>query len=334
MNDEFISLSYGNGGKKTSRLIEELILPSLGNEQLNNLGDGAILKAAGDIAFSTDSFVIDPYFFPGGDIGKLSVCGTVNDLLMCGSIPRYLSLSLIIEEGFKLKDLERIIKSVSETAKRAGVNVVTGDTKVVDKGHGHGVYINTAGIGEKLPELSLGKERIAVGDKVIVTGSVGNHGIAILCARESLLEGELESDCAPLNDIAETIFKYGSAVKILRDPTRGGIATTLNEFTEGNSFSIELVEENIPVDLKVKTAAELLGLDPLYSANEGKILAVVSADAAEGIVEELRKIEGSKDAAIIGEIVDYMPSKVLLKTKFGGKRILDKLSYDILPRIC
>lgn len=334
MNDEFISLSYGNGGKKTSRLIEQLILPSLGNEELNNLGDGAILKISGDIAFSTDSFVIDPYFFPGGDIGKLSVCGTVNDLLMCGSIPKYLSLSLIIEEGFKLKDLEEVIKSVRETTEKAGVKIVTGDTKVVDKGHGHGIYINTAGVGEKLLKLSLGKDRISIGDKVIVTGSVGNHGIAILCARENLLEGELKSDCTPLNEVAEAIFKYGSEVKILRDPTRGGVATTLNEFTEGNNFSIELIEDNIPVDLEVKTAADLLGLDPLYSANEGKMLAVVSADIADRVIEDLRKIESSKNAAIIGEVVDYMPAKVLLKTKFGGKRILDKLSYDVLPRIC
>lgn len=334
MSDEFISLSYGNGGKKTSRLIEGMILPSLGNEELNNLGDGAILKTTGSIAFSTDSFVIDPYFFPGGDIGKLSVCGTVNDLLMCGSIPKYLSLSFIIEEGFKIKDLEKIVKSIRDTTEKAGVKVVTGDTKVVDKGHGHGIYINTAGIGEKLPELSLSKERISVGDKVIVTGSVGNHGIAILCARESLLEVDIKSDCAPLNRIAEAIFNYGSAVKILRDPTRGGVATTLNEFTEGNNFAIELIEENIPIDLNVKTAADLLGLDPLYSANEGKILTVVSPDVADRLVEDLRKIEGSEKAAIIGEVVEYMPSKVIIKTKYGGKRILDKLSYDVLPRIC
>ena len=334
MGDEFISLSYGNGGKKTSRLIEELILPSLGNDQLNNLGDGAVLKISGDIAFSTDSFVIYPCFFPGGDIGKLSVCGTVNDLLMCGSVPKYLSLSFIIEEGFKLSELETIINSISATAAKAGVKIVTGDTKVVDKGHGHGIYINTSGIGERLPGISLGRERISVGDKVIVTGSVGNHGISILCARENLLEGDIESDCAPLNEPVEAILKYGNDVKILRDPTRGGVATTLNEFTEGMNFSIELVDEHIPVDSNVQTAADLLGLDPLYSANEGKILAVVSANVADKILEDLKKIDVSKSAAIIGEVVDYMPSKVILKTKFGGKRILDKLSYDILPRIC
>lgn len=332
--DDIISMSYGNGGKKTSKLIDEIILPNFNNEELNSLGDGALLNVSGNIAFSTDSFVIYPYFFLGGDIGKLSVCGTVNDLLMCGSIPKYLSLSLIIEEGFKLADLEKIIKSIKETAECAGVKVVTGDTKVVDKGHGHGIYINTAGIGEKRSGIDLGKHRIRKGDKIIVSGSVGNHGVSILCARENLLESNILSDCAPLNNVVNTALDFGNAIKILRDPTRGGVATTLNEFIEKSELSIELLEDSIPVDLNVKTACDLLGLDPLYSANEGKALIVVSAEAANEVVDALRKIELSKDAAIIGEVVDYMPSKVILKSNFGGRRILDKLSHDILPRIC
>ncbi len=332
--DDIISMSYGNGGKKTSKLIEELILTRFDNKELNNLGDGALLNVKNNIAFSTDSFVVYPCFFPGGDIGKLSVCGTVNDLLMCGSVPKYLSLSFIIEEGFKISELEKVVDSISATAKQAGVLVVTGDTKVVDKGHGHGIYINTAGIGERVEGIELSVDRIKKGDKVIVSGSVGNHGLAILCARENLLEKSIQSDCAPLNDIVNKILSYGDKVKILRDPTRGGVATTLNEFTEKMDLSIELIEDKIPVDANVRTACDLLGLDPLYSANEGKLLTIVSEDIAEELVAELRKIEISKDAAIIGEVVDYTNSKLLLKGVLGGKRILEKLTHDSLPRIC
>lgn len=329
-----ISLSHGNGGKKTSKLIDEMILPYFNNAELNALGDGALLKVSGDIAFSTDSFVIDPYFFPGGNIGKLSVCGTVNDLLMCGSAPKYISMGLILEEGFKLSDLECIIKAVSETAAMAGVKVVTGDTKVVDKGHGHGIYINTAGIGEKIYGIDLGKHRISKGDKIIVSGNVGNHGVAILCEREKLLDTNILSDCAPLNIPVNALLKFKDNIKILRDPTRGGVATTLNEFIEKSDLSIEIEESLIPIDSAVKTACDLLGLDPLYSANEGKLLAVVDAKVAEEALKELRSTELGKDAAIIGEVVEYIPSKVLLKSMLGGRRILDKLSYDILPRIC
>jgi hydrogenase expression/formation protein HypE len=332
--EEIISMSFGNGGKKTSKLIDEIILPAVGNDTLNILGDGAILNITGEIAFSTDSFVIYPLSFPGGDIGKLSVCGTVNDLLMCGSIPKFLSLSLIIEEGYSIKELENVMVSISKTAAEAGVKIVTGDTKVVDKGHGHGLYINTAGIGEKIQGVQLGKKRISVGDKVIVSGNVGNHGISILCARENFIDSIIESDCAVLNEVVFAMLKYGSEIKLLRDPTRGGVATTLNEFTEGMDFSIELIEEDMPIDLTVQTACDLLGLDPLYSANEGKVLAVVSESVAKKLVEDLRKLKLGKDAAIIGEVVDYTEGKVILKTNLGGKRILDKLSNDILPRIC
>lgn len=332
--EEIISMSYGNGGKKTAKLIEEMILPVLGNEKLNTLGDGAILDISRKIAFTTDSFVIFPYFFPGGDIGKLSICGTVNDLLMCGSIPKVLSLSLIIEEGFKIEDLNRIVKSIGETAKAAGVLIVTGDTKVVDRGHGHGIYINTSGIGERIDRINLQKNRIKIGDKVILSGSCGNHGISVLCARENLFENTIKSDCRELNNVVKTILQYKEEVKILRDPTRGGVATTLNEFVEGVNFSIEVMEEKIPVDDDVMAACDLLGLDPLYSANEGKVLAIVSERVAEEVVMNLRKIEGCEKAEIIGQVVDYIGTKVILKTAFGGSRILDKLSHDMLPRIC
>jgi len=332
--EETISLSFGNGGEKTSKLIEQIILPAIGNDALNLLGDGAILNTAGAIAFSTDSFVIYPLVFPGGDIGKLSVCGTVNDLLMCGSIPKFLSLSFIIEEGYSFKELKKIMASINNAAAEAGVKIVTGDTKVVDKGHGHGLYINTAGIGERIQGVELGKNRISVGDKVIVSGNVGNHGISILCARENFIDSTIESDCAVLNEVVLAILKYGTEVKLLRDPTRGGVATTLNEFTEGMDYSIELIENDIPIDLTVKTACDLLGLDPLYSANEGKVLAVVSESIAASLIEDLEKLKLGKDAAIIGEVVSYVEGKVILKTNLGGKRILDKLNNDILPRIC
>lgn len=332
--EELISLSYGNGGKKTSRLIQELIMPKLRNDKLELLGDGALLRVNENIAFSTDSYVIHPYVFPGGDIGKLSICGTVNDLLMCGSIPKYLSLSFIIEEGLSMAELEKIIESIAAAAAFAGVQVVTGDTKVVDKGHGHGIYINTAGIGERVPDICYGREKIKVGDKIILSGSCGNHGVAILNARERLIDTDIESDCAVLKEPVELLYKYGEAVRIMRDPTRGGVATTLNEFTEDMNYSIELWENSIPVDANIKTACELLGLDPLYSANEGKFLAVVDSSIAENVVKELTRIDICKNAAIIGEVVDYMPSKVLLKGGLGGRRVLDKLSYDILPRIC
>ena len=332
--EEIISLSHGNGGKKTSALIEKIFLPAFDNEELNSLGDGAVLKISNEIAFSTDSFVISPYFFPGGDIGKLSICGTVNDLLMCGSVPKYLTFSLILEEGFPVDSLEKIAISAAKTAKIAGVNIVTGDTKVVDKGHGHGIYINTAGVGEMRQGIKLSQDNIKVGDKVITSGSVGNHGISVLCARENLLVTDILSDCAPLNEVVEIILNFKDAVKVLRDPTRGGIATTLNEFTEHQNYSIELEEKDIPVDLNVKTAADILGIDPLYSANEGKVLAIVTKESAESIVTELRKNKLSENACIIGEVIDSVQGKVLLKNVLGGRRILDKLSYDMLPRIC
>lgn len=333
--DEIISMSYGNGGKKTSKLIEKIMLPAFDNVELKKLGDGALLTtSSSEIAFSTDSFVIYPYIFPGGDIGKLSVCGTVNDLIMCGSIPKFLSISLIIEEGFLMENLELIIKSAAKTAKDIGVEIVTGDTKVVDKGHGGGIYINTTGIGEKIEGVKLEKTRIEKGDKVIVTGNVGDHGVAILCAREQLLEEEIKSDCRSLHELISIISKFGDKIKVLRDPTRGGIVTTLSEFIEDTNLSIELDEVNIPVNSKVKAACDMLGLDPLYSANEGKALIVVSAEAAEQVLNELKKVSIFKNASIIGQVIDNVSSKVVIKNFLGSRPFLDKLSNDALPRIC
>ena len=332
--DEFITLSYGSGGEKQDEMIKKLILPTFENSKLASLGDGAYLDINGELCFSTDSFVINPLFFKGGDIGKLAVCGTCNDLLMCGGIPKYLSLSLIIEEGFKLENLKRILESIKKTANSIGVQIVTGDTKVVEKGHGDGLYINTAGIGIKNENLNLGVDRIKEGDKVIITGDIGNHGISIMCERNNFFESPVKSDCTLLYPIMEKVFKYGLNIKILRDPTRGGVATTLNECVDGQNFSIELQEEKLPFNEGAKGAADILGIDLLYAANEGKALIVVDKAVAEDLLKDIKSVDIGKDAAIIGEVVTYERGKVLLKGELGGRRIITKLASDIFPRIC
>lgn len=332
---EIVTLDYGSGGKKTSALIEELILPVLKNDALSQLGDGAVLSGGEKLVFSTDSFVVDPYFFPGGDIGKLSVCGTVNDVSMSGGVPKYLSLSFIIEEGLPWAHLERIVRSIGETAEKVGVSIVTGDTKVVEKGKGDGIFINTAGIGF-LKMSGLSPENIKPDDVVLVSGTVGDHGTAVMLARNAnLVQSPVASDCAPLNEIACALMDaLGSDLKVMRDPTRGGVATTLNEFVEGTSLSIELEESRIPVSPSVNSACEILGLDPLYCANEGKLLAVVSPEKAETALETMRRFEVGKNAAIIGRVSEKYAGKVTIKTNFGGTRIAAKLAGAQLPRIC
>ena len=304
MNDK-ITLDYGSGGKKTSTLINSMILPALGNPVLNELGDGAVIDGAERIVFSTDSFVVSPYIFPGGDVGKLAVCGTVNDISMSGGAPQYLSLAAIIEEGFPMTDLERILQSVKKAADEAGIQIVTGDTKVVERGKGDGIYLNTAGIGVlKAPGLS--PKAICKGDKVLVSGNLGDHGCAVMLARNpDLLSADIMSDCAPLNELADA-----------------------------SGLGIELSEECIPVAANVASACDILGLDPLYSANEGKLIAVVTADRAEEALKILKKHRYGLNAAIIGEVTDRYAGKVVLKTPIGGNRILSKLSGAQLPRIC
>ena len=279
--------------------------------------------------------MVSPWKFPGGDIGKLCVCGTVNDLCMCGGIPEYLSLSFILEEGFALADLKEIVSSIARTARSCGVKIVTGDTKVVDRGKGDGIYINTAGIGRLVcPDLSPG--RIAEGDVVLVSGTGGDHGTAVMLARDDLMEGgSVLSDCMPLTGLSQALFSLGRDLKVLRDPTRGGIATTLNEFTEGREdIGIELSETDIPVRDSVRGACELLGLDPLYCANEGKLLAVVAPERANEALEALARTPGGEQAAIIGKVTAKAPGRVICRTEFGGSRILNKLSGAQLPRIC
>ena len=333
MMDEIITLDYGSGGKKTSRLIEKMIVPALENPALSALGDGAVLQGGDTLVFSTDSFVVDPIFFPGGDIGKLSVCGTVNDIAVCGAEPRYLSCSFIIEEGLELSALEKIVQSIRRQCDRAGVQVVTGDTKVVEKGRGDRIYINTAGIGI-MRHPGLGCDKIQSGDAVLVSGTVGDHGTAVMLARNGLLQGDIKSDCAALNGLTEALLSACSGVRVLRDPTRGGLATTLNEFIEGTALGIELEEDKVPVRDDVRSACDMLGLEPMYCANEGKIIAVVASEEAEKALEIMRSLPEGENAAIIGRVSEKYPGKLVVRTQLGGSRIMQKLTGAQLPRIC
>lgn len=333
--ESVITMAYGSGGKKTSELIEGILLPAFSNDELDRLSDGAYLNFNGRVVFSTDSFVVKPIFFPGGDIGKLSVCGTVNDISVCGGEPKALSLSFIIEEGFAVSDLKKIVESIKLTAEISRVKIVTGDTKVVEKGNGDGIYINTSGIGVVDDTLEYGIHRIEAGDKVVVSGTLGDHGLAVLAARENLfLSSSLKSDCAPLNGLIKSVNKYKDSIKIMRDPTRGGIATTLKEFVEGNAFSIKIYDELIPIKDEVRGVCEMLGIDPLYSANEGKVVFIVKSSDAEDLVKALKENPLGRDAAVIGEVIFNMPGRLFLDTGFGSTRVLDKLAGDQLPRIC
>lgn len=331
--EEIITLDYGSGGQKTAELIENLLVPAFRNPALEDLGDGAVLKGSEKLVFSSDSFVVSPWRFPGGDIGRLCVCGTINDVCMAGGLPKYLSLSFILEEGLLLSDLKEIISSIAEEAKKTGVIIATGDTKVVEHGKGDGIYINTAGIGFLAASLP-GREGIREGDAVLLSGSAGCHGAAVMMARAGLANGGvLLSDCAPLTGLSQAALHAGT-VRILRDPTRGGIATTLNEFVENSSLCIELEEDSIPVDPPVEAACELLGLDPLYCACEGRMLAIVDPKDADAVLTAMRRTPGGEQAARIGTVTADRPGRVLLKTRIGGIRMLQKLSGMQLPRIC
>ncbi len=335
MNDnDIITLDYGSGGTKTSRLIREMLLPAFDNSALHDLGDGAILPGDSELVFSTDSFVVSPWKFPGGDIGKLSVCGTVNDVCMAGGRPGYLSLSFILEEGFPFSALEEIVRSIAREAASADVVIATGDTKVVEAGKGDGIYINTAGIGFRR-SARLGRSRIRPGDSVLISGSIGCHGATVMMARSGLLNrgDSLRSDCQNLVALSDAALSAGD-IRILRDPTRGGVATTLNEFTEDMPFSIELRESCLPVDDAVAAACDLLGLDPLYCACEGRMLVIASPEDTENILRALRALPGGEQAAQIGTVTTKMPGRVILGTEIGGSRILSKLSGQQLPRIC
>lgn len=331
-----VVLPHGSGGKLSQQLIQKMILPSFKNELLQPLHDGAIFSIGNTrLAFSTDSFVVSPLFFPGGDIGDLAINGTVNDLAMCGAKPLHLSAAFIIEEGLPMDDLWRVIQSMRRAADRAGVALVTGDTKVVDRGKGDKLFINTSGIGLVHDGVNIQPTRATPGDKVIVSGQIAVHGIAIMSVREGLeFETEIASDTAPLNGLTEAIIAVCPDIHVLRDPTRGGVTSALSEIAEAARVGIRLEESRIPISEEVKGACEILGLDPLYVANEGKLLAIVPADSAEAVLAAMHAHPLGKDAAIIGEVVADHPRFVTMKTRVGGTRVVDMLSGEQLPRIC
>ncbi len=336
--EEKILLSHGNGGLKMHELITGLFIKHFGNKILKQQSDSAILPVdSNEIAFTTDSFVIDPLFFPGGNIGKLAVCGTVNDLSVSGAEPLFISVSFIIEEGFPMKDLETIVKSLANEAKKAGVLIVTGDTKVVNKGKCDKLFINTAGIGriDKAKRIAGKFRSIKPGDLVLINGPIGEHGMAVMNARESFnFKTPVESDCACLNDLIMEVLDHTTSVKFMRDPTRGGVATVLNELTATKKFGISLDEAALPVGKGVRAMCEILGFDPLYVANEGKVIIIAAEKESGRILDIMRTNELGKQSAIIGRIVSEHPGKVVLRTETGSNRIIDSLTGDPLPRIC
>lgn len=336
MKDGIILLDHGSGGQMSHRLISDMLLPCFDNPILARLDDGAVFDIRGQqIAFSTDSYVVDPIFFPGGDIGELAVNGTVNDLAMCGARPLFISAGFIIEEGFSLTDLKTIIESMKRAAQEAEVQIVTGDTKVVQRGAADKIFINTSGIGLVPDGLHLSGQNARPGDQIILSGFVADHGITILTQREGLhFDSSLQSDTASLNCLVEEMLAASKGIHTLRDPTRGGVATSLNEIAMQSGTGIRLIESRIPVRDEAKGACELLGLDPLYIANEGKLLACVAPEDADKVLAAVRANKYGKDAAIIGEVIVGNPGKVFMETVIGGTRIVDMLSGEPLPRIC
>ena len=333
--NEVILLAHGSGGKLSHDLVEKKFLPFLANPVLNKLDDSAIFEASGHLAFTTDSYVVNPIFFPGGDIGKLAVCGTVNDLAMSGAKPLYLSLSAIIEEGFPLGELEQIMQSIKATTEEAEVKIITGDTKVVNRGQADKIFINTSGIGIIPPGIDIAGANAKTGDKVILSGTIGDHGIAIMSQREGLkFSIPIGSDCCPLSKLVSEMLDASPIIHCLRDPTRGSLATTLNEFARQSNVGIVIEEDKVPIKEGVRAACELLGFDPIYVANEGKLVAIVDPCDAEKVLVRMKQNKYGKDAAIIGEVVNDHPRRVIMKTKLGPSRIVDMLSGELLPRIC
>ena len=333
---DVITLSHGAGGLLTNRLLDKTIFDILNNDKLKTRHDGALLDLSGEYAFSTDSFVISPIFFPGGDIGELAINGTVNDLAMCGAEAQYISLAFIIEEGMKMEEFWDVMIGIKYAAEKAGVQIVTGDTKVVDRGKGDKIFINTTGVGKVLKGADIDLNRIKPGSKIIISGNIATHGMAILSVRKGLeFETTIESDTRNLNfAVKEIIKKYGSDILLLRDPTRGGVAATLNEITRDSGLGIMLDEKSLPIDNQVNAACEILGLDPLFVANEGIFLAFVDGKIAEDLVVEMKKIEYCENAAIIGEVTDSNADKVLINSLLGGKRVVNMPIGEQLPRIC
>jgi len=331
-----IVLAHGSGGKMSHRLISEIIAPHFANDLLDPLHDGAIFSLGKErLAFSTDSYVVSPIFFPGGDIGRMAVHGTVNDLAMCGATPLYLSVGFILEEGLPMNDFWRIVQSMRAAADEAGVKLVTGDTKVVDRGKADRIFINTAGIGAVAEGINIHPGRALPGDKVIISGQIAVHGIAIMSVREGLeFETEIASDSAALHELVRDILAACPDVHVLRDPTRGGVTSSVTEIAQSSRVGVLLHEASVPISEEVKGACEILGLDPLYVANEGKLIAVVPPSEADVVLAAMRQHSLGKEAAIIGEVVTDHPGFVTMKTRVGGARVVDMLSGEQLPRIC
>jgi hydrogenase expression/formation protein HypE len=331
-----VLLGHGSGGKLSAELIQDVFLPALGNPVLSRLNDQAVVNLNGQrLAFTTDSFVVKPLFFPGGDIGSLAVHGTINDLAMGGATPLFLSAAFIIEEGFSIGQLRRIVASMQQAASAAGVQIVTGDTKVVEKGKGDGVFINTTGVGVVTDGMELSADRAQPGDKVLLSGSIGEHGIAILAQREGIeFETTIESDSAALNTLVREMLQACSGIRCMRDPTRGGLSSTLNEIAVQSYVAIELEERTIPVREEVASACELLGLDPMYVANEGKLVAIVAPEDAGAVLQAMHHHPLGNQAQIIGTVKAASAPLVTMRTNLGTTRIVDMLSGDQLPRIC
>ena len=336
MKNDKITLDHGAGGKLSHRLITGMMLPVFDNAILSQLHDGAVLDVGGKrLAFSTDTFTVDPIFFPGGSIGELAVNGTVNDIAMCGAMPRFLSAGFVIEEGFPITDLEKILNAMGHAAREAGVDIVSGDTKVVPKGAVDKIFVNTSGIGIIAEGVHIGSQNACPGDKIILSGSIADHGVAILTQREQMtFASAVKSDTACLNRLVDTMLGATRQIHVLRDPTRGGVGTALNEIAVQSRVGILIREESLLIRQEVLGICELLGLDPLYIANEGKLLAFVDSSYVEAVLRVMREDKNGKDACIIGEAVSDNPGMVWLKTRIGGTRILDMLTGDQLPRIC
>jgi len=333
---DIITMGHGSGGLLTHKFLQSGVFDILKNDLLDQQHDGAIFELNGKTAFSTDSYVISPIFFPGGNIGDLAINGTVNDISMCGAEPKYLSLSFIIEEGFTMKEFWEVLVSIKNAADNANIKIVTGDTKVVEKGKGDKIFINTSGIGMIHPKANIHHNNIKDGDVVIVSGNIANHGIAIMSLRQGIeFETTIKSDTANLNHtVIKLIEQYGNDIKFLRDPTRGGVASVLNEVAELTQLSFYLEQKLIPVNESVEGACEMLGLDPMYVANEGLFIAIVKKEIANEFLASLKADENGENAAIIGEVTTTHPGKVIMKSNIGGKRVVNYLTGEQLPRIC
>jgi len=332
-----VILGHGSGGKLSSDLIEKMFLPPFDNPALRAGNDAGVVqpRPCARLAVSTDSHVVWPLFFPGGDIGRLAVCGTVNDVAMMGAKPLYLTAGFILEEGLEIGLLEKVVESMQDSAVEAGVQIIAGDTKVVERGKADGLYISTSGVGLIEDGVEIGGALAQAGDMVLLSGPLGDHGIAVLAARNELgLETAVESDVAPLNHLVQAMLEASDNIHVLRDPTRGGVASTLNEIAKQSAVSIVLQEQAIPVRLAVKAACEMLGFDPLYIANEGRLLAIVGREDAECVLEVMRRTRYGEESVMIGEVQETRPGRVLLKTAFGSTRIVDVLLGEMLPRIC